>query len=316
MDVAKRFFALLLCMLLCLMLPVGCKGNEEEEPLAYEENSEAGFRRTMLYYGADGGFVVPVMKKIPWEEGIGKAALGYLVDNAENRTAALPLGLNALVPAGTTFSLRIADGGEATVDLMGLTELPGETDEQRMVTAIVNTLTAFDSINTVRITLDGAKADTLPHGTDISRPLGSQPLNVEEGQIAVSSGNAHLLTLYFPNASASLNVPVSRYVDSQPTLSTAVSALLQGPAADGLAAFPKGTALRSAYVADGVACVDLSAEFKQAAATDGLCSALQDAITLTANELEPVYGTDIYVEGEPYALHTAQVSAPVYVNEF
>ena len=112
------------------------------------------------------------------------------------------------------------------------------------------------------------------------------------------------------------NMPVTRYVEEKPDLETALEALLEGPQAEGLASFPEGTALLSAYIDDGVAHVDLSEAFRAVEEVDGLLSALQTAICLTANGLEPVYGADIYVEGEPYALHTLQVSAPIYVNEF
>lgn len=313
----KRLWLMALACLLLLALAAGCaKGKDEAEAAVFEEDAEAGFRRTVLYYASEEGYIVPVMKRIPWEEGIGKAALGYLVDDAANRVAADKMGLCAVVPEGAAFTLRIGEEGAAVVDVTGLTKLADQAAEQAMVTAIVNTLTEFESIETVRIILDGAKAAALPHGTDISQAFETLPLNAEEGEVAVSGGSAHAMTLYFPNTSASLNVPVTRYGESAATLTCVLEALLDGPKDAALAAFPAETKLLSAYIADGVVSVDLSAEFKQVSETEGLCEALQTAITLTANEIESVYGTDIYVEGKEYALHTQQVSAPVYVNEF
>ena len=70
--------------------------------------------------------------------------------------------------------------------------------------------------------------------------------------MAVSSGNAHPMTLYFPNAAASLNVPVTRYGLEVPTLSGAVEALLDGPAADGLRV-PRGNGPAGSHGEDGIA---------------------------------------------------------------
>lgn len=313
----KRLWLFGLACLVALAVLAGCaKDKNEAEDAVFEEDPEAGYRRTVLYYASEDGYIVPVMKRIPWEEGIGRAALGYLVDDASNRAAAERMGLRAVVPEGTGFTLRIGEEGAAVVNITGLTKLADAQAEKDMVTGIVNTLTEFDSIETVRITLDGAKAAALPHGTDISGAFSTLPLNAEDGEVAVSGNSAHAMTLYFPNASASLNVPVTRYGEAQPSLSSVMQALVDGPKDAGLAGFPADTELLSAYIADGVVCVDLSAQFKAVEETEGLCEALQTAIALTANELESVYGADIYVEGKEYALHSSEASVSAYVNEF
>ena len=62
-----------------LMLIVGCSAQVDN---TFDDDSllvGAGFRNTIMYYLSDEGFIVPVMRKIPWEEGIGKATLGYLI---------------------------------------------------------------------------------------------------------------------------------------------------------------------------------------------------------------------------------------------
>ena len=86
-------FKRLLCGLTAIALlacAAGCRQEAVGDPLENEADGQnlehstssgnEGYRRTVLYYATDDGFVVPVMKMIPWEEGIGKAALGYLMD--------------------------------------------------------------------------------------------------------------------------------------------------------------------------------------------------------------------------------------------
>lgn len=313
----RHWLLLLVCLVALLIVLGGCaKGKNEADVAVFEEDPEAGYRRTVLYYASDDGYIVPVMRRIPWEEGIGRAALGYLVEDESSRAALASMGLRAVVPAGAAFSLRIGDEGAAVVDITGLTKLADAKAEKAMVTGIVNTLTEFDSIQTVRITLDGAKVAALPHGTDVSRTFAAIPLNAEDGEVAVSSDGAHAMTLYFPNDSASLNVPVTRYGEAEPSLTNVLQALIDGPKDASLTGFPVDTELLSAYIEDGIVCVDLSAHFKEVEQTDGLCEALQTAIALTANELESVYGTDIYVEGKEYALYSQETSVSLYVNEF
>lgn len=322
----------LLCGLAAIALLValtGCKQEAAEEPsptsglgvdsenLEHGANSsEEGYRRTVLYYATDDGFIVPVMKMIPWEEGIGKAALGYLQDTDANRASAALMGLQTVIPAGTEFSLRIGNDGEATLDLSGFTAHETAQEERAMVTAIVNTLAEFSSIDSVRITLDGKKVSELPNGTNIKQAMAPFALNAEDGEISASTEGASALTLYFPNQSASLNVPVTRYTEEGATIETAMRALIEGPESDSLrCCFPDGTQLISADLFDGVATVDVSAEFLSAQYIEGLDEAAYTTMYLTANALQPVYELNLLVEGEPYVF-SASVSAPMYVNEF
>ena len=77
----KRLFILILALLTALMM-ASCK--KAEEPAEPEADTDSGYRRTTLYYATEDGFIVPVMKSIPWEEGIGRAALSYLVSGIDN----------------------------------------------------------------------------------------------------------------------------------------------------------------------------------------------------------------------------------------
>lgn len=319
----------LLCGFAAILLLIGAAGCREkpveEAPAGemdgenLEHNADAGdegFRRTVLYYATDDGFIVPVMKMIPWEEGIGKAALSYLQDTEANRASAALMGLQTVIPAGTSLSLRIGNDGEATLDLAGFTPHDSAEAERAMVTAVVNTLAEFSSIDSVRITLDGRKISALPNGTNVKQAMTPFALNTENGEISASTEGATALTLFFPNRSASLNVPVTRYTEDGATIETAMRALIEGPENDSLrCCFPEGTELISADLFDGVATVNVSAEFLSAQYTEGLDAAAYTTMYLTANALQPIYELNVLVEGEPYEFSTS-IMAPMYANEF
>ncbi len=312
----SRLICVIVCTLLLCAFFAGCK-QDAQGVFEDELTSEAGYRRTVLYYLSDDGFVVPVMKLIPWEEGIGKAALSYLVDENDNRQSASAMGLKTVLPEGVTYTLRIGDDKNAVVDFTGLAKFSQAAEEQAMVMAVVNTLAEFDSIDTVSITVDGKAVKSLPRGTSISGKMSPFALNVEEPEAEVITDGAYKLTLYFPNASGSLNVPVTRLTNIEPTLESAVRELLKGPRFEGLLnPFPIGTEMLGLSYADGAAVVNFSAAFKSTEQTEGLAEAAYDAISLTLKAIQPVSMLEVYVDGQPYEALTTQTSAPAYPNEF
>ena len=115
---------LALCLLLALLLSA-CSTNvfHADEELEQPVDSEAGFRRTVLYFQTDDGLMVPVMKLLPWEEGIGRAALNQLVDTEENQISATAMGLKNVVPQGVSFVLSISDDALATLNIIDLPKL-------------------------------------------------------------------------------------------------------------------------------------------------------------------------------------------------
>lgn len=110
---------------------------------------------------------------------------------------------------------------------------------------------------------------------------------------------------------------MTRYTDTAPSFSGAVQEEIAGPKDEGLInCFPAGTELISAYIKDGIACVDLTKDFEKVADTEGMLDAARDCLYLCANQFDQVYGVDITVEGKEYSMHTSAVSVPVYVNEW
>ncbi|MBQ2662431.1 MAG: GerMN domain-containing protein [Clostridia bacterium] len=306
----KRVICIILSF--CILIScAACKGMEPEsidgDANIEEENEyDSAYRRTVLYYATEDGLMVPVMKKIPWEEGIGKAALSYLQSSYDNDYSASKLGVMTVIPKGTVIELKI-DGTNAEVMLSQLPDMK-EEEQKNMITAIVNTLTEFASIETVSIIANGKK---------ILKETSKLVLNVEESEVAVSSSNAKRITLYFPNSQASLNVPVTRYVEGGTDFESAVQELIKGPENEKLLnCFPEGTKLNSASINENRAVVDLSGEFLKAEEVEGLISACYECLYLTASEYAVVYDVELKVDSENYDLNNLAVFAPMYANEF
>ncbi len=247
-----------------------------------------------LYYITDEGYLLPVVERIPWEEGIAAACLARLTATPERENELGRQGLSAPIPAGTAVRLSIADG-EASVDLTALPELENARREENLFTAIVNTLTAFPSVDTVSITIDGHAGRTAL-GTALPERAGKTALNSEDGTVQVS-GNAKPLTLYFPNSMGSHFIPVTRYSQSS-GLYAAISALAGGTELSGLiGCFPKDTLVLGAAIENGLLTVNLSEDFKRIGETPGLYSLAMQSVLLTAMQYGSVDEVDFTVNG-------------------
>ncbi len=325
MSNQKRYaaLALALCLLLSAMLLTGCSlvqsvfhpADEEEQPV----DSTAGFRRTVLYFQTDDGLMVPVMKLLPWEEGIGRAALNQLVDTDENRISAAAMGLKNVVPQGVSFVLSISDDAVATLNICDLPKLENAEAERALVTAVVNTLIEFPTIEKVQLKFDGKTKKKLPHGTNVQDTMRALPLNEEPLPVNASQDEAqYQLTLYYPNESASLLVPVTRYTAQEPDLALAMQELVKGPAESVLRnCFPEGTEVLSVTMLDDEATINLSSAFASIADTPELEEAALQCMQLTVGNFGAIASLKLEVEGKAFdkaALET--MAMPSYVNEF
>ena len=78
-----------------------------------------GMRKTTLYFKDENGYLVPVMRRIPWEEGIGKTTLRNMIDTPELRAALDNTGLLPLIPSGTEILYdNRPDTGVCKVDFL------------------------------------------------------------------------------------------------------------------------------------------------------------------------------------------------------
>ena len=307
----------ILLILLALLISVcGCGGKAPEgaaepdnEPFAEAPSPEASFCRVTLHFISDEGYIVPVTKYIPWEEGIAKACLSYMISTPENLSAARELGLSPAIPEGVSLGLSIADGN-ALVDLKGMSALPSKEAELAMIESVVNTLVEFPTVSSVTITRDG-RGGELENGALLPVRQCAYPLNPEEGELSASAGGEYL-KLYFPNSSGALTVPVARQAGGRSLYSLA-SALVSGPDAKGLlSCFPDGTLLLGATLENGVVTINLSEDFKKVAETEGLFTLCFRTAWLTLGESYDFDKLRFQVNGADYA--PEQAEAPSMIN--
>lgn len=273
---------------------------------------------TVVYYQDNNGYLVPVMKQIALQDGIARATLAMMVSSPHNDMEAARLGLRTVMPEGTDIDLDIS-GGTARVNLSGpLSQLPDAAAESSMLSAVVQTLTEFDSVETVRFLINGQEVDTLSHGTPVSGSFERGALNLESVASTFPVEEAQTVTLYFAGETGSLIVPVTRMVYGEADLDTAVVELLKGPddSSPLESALPSGCALIDiTRDKDGKVTINLTEEFRELInSVDGGRQALR-ALALTCSQFPGVSSVEVLVGGEPFDADESTMSIPSFVND-
>lgn len=215
----------------------------------------------------------------------------------ENRAALSKNGLKAVIPQGTEIQISIQNG-EARVNLVNLPVMPDYDSEQQLFAAVVNTLTEFDSVETVSIFLNGCN-DITANGSLPPQKHGKYALNVENAEIA-TSGSAKPLTLYFPNESGSLMIPITRYAEGSTDLYSCIQQLAAGTDLRGLrSCFPENTLVLGAVIENGILTVNLSSDFETVANDAGLLNLATQSVLLTALPYGSINEVHFAVNGIP-----------------
>ncbi|MBQ4579945.1 MAG: GerMN domain-containing protein [Clostridia bacterium] len=276
--------------------------------------SQVEMTSTVCWYEDGDGYLVPVTRQIPLQDGIAKATLSLMVESSENDLAAARMGLTNVIPEGVSFDLDIS-GGKARVDLSKeALSCASAEEELLMVQGVAAALCGFDTVQEVSFLFDGQKRSKLTHGTDVSGVFTEDSVNVESVATFSDSANADAVQLYFPSASGRMLVPITRTVFSPADLPTAILELAKGPKTDsGLECpIPGKCGVKSVSVKNGVATIDFTKEFAAIAQEgDGGHQAVQ-AIMFTASQFPGVKKVSILVEGEPF--HPEPQTATTWVN--
>lgn len=327
----KRFVIVLSLLLVFAVVVSGCgivkkkdvdKTIEDDAPELEGEDTEEDTedtRETILFYQDDSGYLVPIMRRIKWEEGIAKAALSKLVDEPEQQQEMLGMGLKPLLPADSKINGISIEDGMAKVDLNeAAMEYPDAIAESNMVQGIVMTLVEFPAIDSVQLMFNGEIIDTLKHGTEVGTPIIPKDINLELSP--ESSGNGSEVTVFFHNTSHSRYeylVPITR-ITSNPsvTIETAMEELLKGPksGADLRLDIPSGTNLLGIHMDNGITYVNLSKEFNSLKESESEATVLK-AIAMTAKQFPEVSAVKVLVEDKEYEGEVLPTSS-VFANEY
>jgi germination protein M len=317
----RRFVPVILMVTACMMLLLpGCETKQDvfQEETAKETKDDTADVRAVLYYQDETGYIIPVMRELPWVEGIGKAALNKLTATETNTSELAASGLQAVLPADISFDLDIREG-LATLDVRGQLNPPDAAQESSMLAAMVNTLTGFPTVDQVQLLVNGRKSATLPKGTDISRPLANIPLNVEPVPEGAASKDMYKLDLFFISKSGKYLVPVTRLVAQKPDAETAMKELLKGPADTGklTAVFPAGTRLLDIkYDTGDYIQLNFSKELLALKDDPEKEKMALKAIMLTVGKYDKGQSIVIKVEGNDYLPGGSTDVVTTFVNEF
>ena len=322
----RKSISLIALLLVFVVIIAGCGKKQKEEPmdevsanLVREAEEDDNMRETLLYYQDDSGYLVPVMRKIPWEEGIAKATLAKLVESPEAQEDFMSMGLRALLPANTRILGMSINDGLAKVDFSKeAMECMDAVAESNMVNGVVLTLTEFPTIDKVQFMFEGKIIDSLKFGTKVGEPIEPADINPELG--SDSDGSGAKVTVFFHTTSPSQYdylVPVTRFTSaSEYSLETAIEELLKGPKSDSNLHMdiPVGTKLLGVQIDDGIAYINLSKEF--AALEDSPNESLVlKSIYMTAKQHPEANHVKIMVDGKEYK-GTEWLAASVFANEY
>ena len=329
----RKYHKLLVLLLICsLMLLTACQNplnkllgrdQDSDVSLILENgiNEEEDLRETVLYYRDDKGILIPLMKKIPWEEGIAKAALRELVDNPETREDLQTVGLLPTIPTGADIIGMSINEGLSKVDFNDkILSCKSEAEEKAMVKSIVYTLTEFEAIDRVQILVNGKVEKKLKFGTKIDTPIEREHINLTQN---INNDTIPVVVYYKAsfNGEDSFFVPVTKAVSAlKADVKTVLNALMEGaPEGTGFySELPEGVVVNDVYVKDGIAYIEFSEEITRIPENVIHQQSLVYEIGLTLKEIEPTINqVRLLSKGKEIKLHNdVKLNLPVFSNNY
>ncbi len=337
----NKKIALVFLIILISITVVSCKGkggfkklfSKKEDleiirtdDLEFEITEGDGMRRTTLYFKNKQGLLVPLMKKIPWEEGIAKSALKNMIDSPELRESIASTGLIPIIPAGTEIrGMTInEETGLCKVDFSKeVLNYETEKDEENLIKGVVYTLTEFPSINEVQFLVEGEPIHVMKYGADISNPIKRENINL----VMDVNDQRSKIVVYYKGINFEEDyeyfVPVTiPTLAPVPNVYTALEVLFDGPPIElGLSScIPQGTSFHGVDVKDGIAYIDISFDYGDPPNDPQVFNNMVKNIGLTLSQFDEVEKVELLIDGkgiEELGLEfNIDTTIPAFANEY
>ncbi|MBO1515082.1 GerMN domain-containing protein [Metabacillus bambusae] len=284
---------------------------------------------SQLYLIDKNGFVVPYSMNLPETKSVAKQALEYLVEGGPVSNI-LPNGFKAVLPQDTQVLGVDIKNGVAVADFSKEFNAYKKEDEAKILQAITWTLTQFDSVEKVKIWVNGHEQKEMPvNGTPIQDGVTRESgINLDSSDV-VDITNTHPLTVYYTAESDGQQyfVPVTKRVSNTETDSivSAVEELVDGPTAStGLISdFQNGVELLSApKYEDGKVTLDFNESIYGSSDEEQkiISSNVLQSLVLTLTEQQGIESVAVTVNGKAELINengeklTEPVTRPAKVN--
>jgi germination protein M len=260
-----------------------------------------------LYYKNKEGLIVPVTRKVQKQEGLAKAAISGLIDDAVTREQLDYYGLSPVLPKGTKIKgINIKDK-VAVIDFSkDFLNFSSKQDEQSAVSSIVYTLTGFTTVSDVKIRVEGKEMSTLKNGTDLSVLRNRNNTLVNAGDTELKDGCIKWDAYYVADGSNNINylVPVSIQVpqsDLNGVPGLIFDELSKNPGDSAyFTSIPQGTKLLSFGQQGSTAVLDFSGDITKYGGSAKEDSLL-DQIYYTISQMKGIQKVKILVDGKEKA---------------
>ena len=238
-------------------------------------------------------------------EGVDKARdliNGLIIDGTKSNI--IPNGFKSIIPTGTSVKDISLDNGILTIDFSkDLLEITKEYEE-KMIEAIVYTLTSIDGIDKVIIKVEGEVLDKLPISGKTLPTYLDKDYGINKIYDLTSMKDIDSYTLYYVNTynDNSYYVPVTKYInnDSQDKIKVIIEELYSAPIYETtlMSFLNSNTKLLDYKLEDGKLTLNFSEDILSDVTTNNILEEVIYTISLTMNDNYGVEEVIFLVEDE------------------